>query len=168
MRLTVDHPWTEGPLRLAPGLVQVQSVRGSHLSLYTFGASLVGAAESDLSTGRLESDAPILWVNKSLYDNDLNPIDLVADEFQAWLSVLRARAEPDLVGFHRRLQRVSPFLLYLQALILAERILGSAPVDERSERYWRSHQVLLGALHAAQARPHAPNPLPDLELMLRP
>ncbi len=168
LHTTLQHPANEGPLRLAPGLVQVQSNRGSTLSLYTFGAALTSVADAELSTARIESPAPVLWVGKSFFDNDMNPVDLVVDEFQAWLSVLRARSSAHLPAFYRNLQAVSPFVLYLQALILAARDLGEVPVDERSERYWRSHRTIHSALAAAQARPHAPQPLPNLEQLLLP
>ncbi|MGL4650029.1 MAG: hypothetical protein ACRC1H_11515, partial [Caldilineaceae bacterium] len=125
------------------------------------------SVETDVTTGRLQSEAPILWVGKSFFDNDLNPVDLVVDEFQAWLSILRARSAGNLPAFHRRLQGVSAFALYLQALILAERTLGAVQVDERSERYWRSRHVIHGALVAAQARPKAPTHLPNFEEVLR-
>jgi hypothetical protein len=84
----------------------------------------------------------------------------------AWLSLLRARARGDVRGFERLLTRVPPFALYLQGLILAARRLGEAPVEERSERYWRSLQTINSALKAARQRPEAPNPLPNIEALL--
>lgn len=165
---TLQHPTNEGPMQLAPGLLQVQSNRGSTLSLYTFGATLTSVAEADLSTAHIESAAPVLWVGKSFFDNDLNPVDMVVDEFQAWLSILRARSNANLPAFYRNLQGVSPFVLYLQALLLAARDLGMVPVDERNDRYWRSHRAIHGALEAAQARPHSPQVLPNLEQILLP
>jgi hypothetical protein len=165
--LTLSHPVSATQVQLAPGLVEVESVRRSTLTLYTFGAVLSTEAEVALSTGHIFSDAPILLVNKSFYDNDLNPIDLVVNEFQAWLSILRARALRNMPAFYRQLQTISSFTLYQQALILAQRTLGSVPVDERSERYWRSSCTLTSALRAAQQRLGASALLPNLEQLLR-
>jgi len=166
LALTLIHPVQPGTMRMAPGIVQVESSQGSSLTLYTFGGTLTSNPDQSQSVGHMESEAPILLIGKSLFDNDLNPIDLVLDEFQAWLSILRARSIAHLPAFYRQLLSVSPFTLYVQALILAERTLGAIPIDDRSERYWRSHRTIHGALESARKRPGAPVALPNLEQVL--
>lgn len=167
-RTALEHPSNQGSICIAAGLFQVLCGHGGLTSLFTFGARFSSSVEGDLTVGRLSSDAPILWIGRSFLDNDLNPIDLVVNEFQAWLSVLRVHSPDDLAGFCKRLHMVSPFLLYMQALVLAERTLGAVEVDDRSERYWRSNTAILGALTAAHARKGAPRTLPNLEMALRP
>ncbi|MGL4650832.1 MAG: hypothetical protein ACRC1H_15600, partial [Caldilineaceae bacterium] len=75
--LTLAHPAYNEQILVAPCVVQVLSAKGSSLSLYTFGGTLCTSVETDVTTGRLQSEAPILWVGKSFFDNDLNPVDLV-------------------------------------------------------------------------------------------
>lgn len=164
--LTQTHPTQPGVVRMAPGMVQLESSQRSSLNLYTFGGTLTNSPEQTLSIGHMESEAPILLVGKSLFDNDLNPIDLVVNGFQAWLSILRARSAAHMPAFYRQLLSVSPFTLYMQALILAERTLGAVLVDDRGERYWRSHRTIHGALESARKRHGPPLALPNLEQML--
>jgi hypothetical protein len=162
------HPAHAGAFRLAPSLIQVESCQRSMLTLYTFGADAECDSDCMLSNIHLHSAAPLILIGKSLFDNDLNPVDLVVNGFQAWLSILRARSARDLSAFYRQLQLVSPFSLYLQALMLAAHTLDSVPVDDRSERFYRSRRVIQAALAAAQKRPGADHALPTLEAILSP
>ncbi len=161
------HPvYARAPASVAPGVVEVDSTWRSPICLFCLGGMLSTACENGHSICSLESPAPILLIGKSLYDNDLDPIDVFVSELGSWLSLMRARARGDVRSFERLLLRVPAFTLYMQGLILAARRLGEVSVDERNERYWCSLQTINGALKAARERPHVHSELPNLEMLL--
>ena len=161
------HPIRTGlPITIAPGMIEIESTQHSILSLYCLGGSAGILSEVAVSTIEVASAAPILLVGKSLYDNDLDPIDLFVNGLGAWLSLLRARARGKNEAFDKLLLKVPPFTLYAQGLLLAAKHQGFVPVDERSERYWRSYQVIHGALTAAMLNPDYPKQMPNFERML--
>jgi hypothetical protein len=166
-RLILTHPiHVLQPLALAAGNVEVETLQQSSICLLCLGGQVSFDVQPEASTCRLQSSAPMILMGKSFFDNDLNPIDLFTSEFEAWLSIMRARARGDTAAFYRLLTRIPPFTLYAQGLVLAARRLAEVPVEERHERYWRSYNVLHGALAAARKRPNWPNPLPNLEALL--
>lgn len=150
---------------VAPGMIEIESIQHSTLSLYCLGGYAHIRNEPALSVIELESTAPIVLVGKAMYD-DLDPIDLFVDELGAWLSIMRARARGNVVRFDKLLLKVPPFTLYVQGLILAARRLGFVQVDERSERYWRSYHVIHNALTAARQHPGYPITMPNFEQVL--
>jgi hypothetical protein len=166
-RLPLSHPVTLAqPLKVAAGAIEVETLQQSSICLLSLGAVAAFAIEPEMSTCRLQSSAPLIVMGKSFFDNDLNPVDLFTSEFEAWLSIMRARARGDTATFYQLLSRIPPFTLYAQGLLLAARRIGEVPVDERHERYWRSYNVIQSALTAARKRPNWPNPLPNLEALL--
>ncbi len=164
---TLSYPIHDGSLMaVAPGMIQVESIQHSVLSLYCLGGYAHIDNEVARSTIDLESTAPIIIVNKSIYDDDMDPIDLFVDELGAWLSVLRARARGRVDLFDKLLLKVPPYTLYVQGLILAARRLGFVYVDERNLRYWRSYHAIHKALDAAKEHPGYPKPMPNFEQIL--
>lgn len=164
---TFTFPIRSGSMvAVAPGMIEVESIQHSTLSLYCLGGYAHIQNEQALSIIELESAAPIVLVGKSMYDNDLDPVDLFVNELGAWLSILRARARGKISVFDKLLLKVPPFTLYAQGLILAARHQGFVLVDERSERYWRSYHVIHNALAAAKQNPAYPQPMPNFEQVL--
>ncbi len=153
-------------IAVAPGMIQVESSQQSKLTLFCLGGYAHLLNEPGRSTIDVESPAPIVLVNKSIYDDDMDPIDLFVDEVGAWLSILRARARGKRELFDKLLLKVPPYTLYVQGLILAAKHQGSVPVDERNERYWRSYHVIHNALDAAKQHPGYPKPMPNFEQIL--
>ncbi len=161
------HPiHTSATFGLAPGMIEIESMQHSALNLYCLGGNACVLNSPSVSTIEVESTAPILLVGKSLYDDDLDPIDLFVNELGAWLSLIRARARGKNEAFDKLLLRVPPFTLYAHGLLLAAKRQSFVPVDERSERYWRSYQVIHGALTAAMKCPGFPKPMPNFEQIL--
>jgi hypothetical protein len=166
-RMQYRFPINGAPLvSVAPGMSCVESIQHSSLNLYCLGGFAHMLNDSVRSTIELESTAPIVLVGKSIYDDDMDPVDLFVNELGAWLSILRARARGRLDLFDKLLLKVPPFSLYAQGLLLAARHQGTVPVDERNERYWRSYHVIHSALKAAKENPAFPQPMPNFEQIL--
>jgi hypothetical protein len=166
-RAHLTYPVHGAPqLQVAPGMITVGSVQRSTLNLFCMGGQATLQNDASLSTVSIVSEAPILIFSKSMYDDDMEPVDLLVDELEAWLSILRARARGRVSAFERALLRIPPFQLYVQGLVLAARRLGEIAVDERSDFYWRSSAALHAALTAAKRRPNFPDPMPDFEALL--
>lgn len=151
------------PVTLLPGVIEVETVQKSHVNVMCLGGTGTFEEDTDVSTCKLVSTAPFIVMSKSLIDADMDPVSLFNTELEAWLSVLRVRARQGTDQFYARLARIPPLTLYAQGLLLAARQLGSVPVDERSDRFWRSYNVIQNALAAAKHRPDWPNPMPSLE-----
>jgi hypothetical protein len=166
VKVMLTHPVKPGELRVAPGLIEVVSGRGSGSNLFSVGAAATLRWEPTRSICHLDSPAPILLAGKSLFDDDLNPVELFTSELQAWMSILRARARGNQAAFNKLLARIPPSTLYAQGLLLAVKRLSLTPIDERNERYWRAHNQLNGALKAARQHAAFPDPMPNLELLL--
>lgn len=167
-QIHLSHPaHVDGAARVGPGMIEVESIQRSSLHLYCIGGTLACTCDGEASNCRLVSPAPIVLIGKSLFDDDLDPVDLFVNELQAWISIQRAQARGHTVEFERLLLRIPPFTLYAHGLLLAAHTLDSVPVDERSERFWRASHTIHNALKAARARPTFPAPLPNLEPLLR-
>jgi hypothetical protein len=166
VRVVLTHPVKPGELKVAPGLIEVESGRGSSSNLFSVGAVATLRWEPIRSICQLDSPAPILLEGKSLFDDDLNPVDLFTNELQAWMSIMRARAKGNQAAYNKLLVRIPPYTLYAYGLLLAAKRLSLTPIDERNERYWRATNQLNGALKAARQHATFPNPMPNLELLL--
>lgn len=163
----ITHPLHDlDPEQLLPGMIEVETVERSRISVLCLGGKATFETQPDNSTCKVQSGAPFVVMDKSIFDSDLGPTDLFTSELQAWLSIQRARAHGDMVTFYQLLTKVPPLTLYAKGLHLVVQRLEAIPADERNERYWRASHVINDAISVASKRSNWPDPLPNLERLL--
>lgn len=151
-KLVITVHWA-GPeqIRVAPGIVSIQSHGGGGQAAYCFGGLLHCRRSGNRLECQLASSAPILNIGEEGMDWSENVVLRVVDSIESEIAAARARhngeAEP---AFEDRLARTDPRLLYAVGLTLAQESFARLPDLLRSEHYWDEHNILTRALHEAQ------------------